>query len=134
MSAVDFFFHGIGGEHLKRVLDFFQQVALVLFDRQDIVGLFVDDLPGDGPLPAHRIDRHDGPAQLQCVQQLGDGRDLVGSIILKTAVKSVGERQRVVSVALCTATHLTKMVKSSMFATVFALNQLAILTHFGCRF
>ncbi len=55
-------------------------------------------------------------------------------MILKTAVKSVGERQRVVSVALCTAPHLTKMVKSSMFATVFTLNQLAILTHFDCRF
>ena len=62
------------------------------------------------------------------------GYSVTPSLILKTAVKSVGERQRVVSVALCTAPHLTKMVKSSMFATVFALNQLAILTHFACRF
>ncbi|MHB1858425.1 MAG: hypothetical protein ACYCPM_13455, partial [Acidobacteriaceae bacterium] len=37
----------------------------------------------------------------------------------KTGVKSGGERQDVVSVALCTAPHLTKMVKSSTFATVF---------------
>ncbi len=55
-------------------------------------------------------------------------------IYLKTGVKSGGERQGVVSVALCTAPHLTKTAKSSMFATVFALNQLAILTHFDCRF
>ena len=58
----------------------------------------------------------------------------VKPITLKPAVKSIGERQGVVSVALCTAPHLTKMVKSSMFATVFALNHLAILTHFDCRF
>ncbi len=55
-------------------------------------------------------------------------------MILKTAVKSVGERQGVVAAALCTAPHLTKRVKSSMFATVFALNQLAIPTHSDCRF
>ena len=48
--------------------------------------------------------------------------------------KSVGERQGVVAVALCTAPHLTRMVKSSMFAAVIALNQLAIPTHFDCRF
>jgi hypothetical protein len=55
-------------------------------------------------------------------------------VILKTAVKNLGERQRPVSMALCTAPHLTKMVKSSMFASVSALNQLAILTHSECRF
>ena len=41
------------------------------------------------------------------------------AMILKTAVNSVGERQGVVSVTLCTAPHLTKMVKSSMFAALF---------------
>jgi hypothetical protein len=51
-------------------------------------------------------------------------------IILKTAVESVGERQGVDSVVPCTAPHLTKVVKSSMFATLFSLKQLAILaTH-----
>jgi len=56
------------------------------------------------------------------------------NIILKTAVKSAGERQGVVSEALCTAPHLTKMVKSSMFATLFGLRQLAIPTAFQLPF
>ena len=60
--------------------------------------------------------------------------DAVNRFNLKTAVKSVRERQGVVAVALCTAPHLTKTVKSSMFATVFALNHLTIPTHFDCRF
>jgi hypothetical protein len=38
----------VGGQHLERVFDLFQKIALVLLDRQNIVGLFVDDLLGYG--------------------------------------------------------------------------------------
>lgn len=46
---------------------------------------------------------------------------------LKTAVENVGERQEVDLMAFCAAPHPTKMVKSSMFATLFGLKQLAVL-------
>jgi hypothetical protein len=52
---------------LERDFDLFQKMAMVLFDRPNVVGLFVDDLLGDVPLASHRIDRHHGPVQLQCI-------------------------------------------------------------------
>ena len=72
-------------------------------------------------------------AELGLVQCLLNVRS-TNRINLKTAVGSDGEQQRVVSVALCAAMHLTKMVKSSMFATHFGLEQLAVLTAFQLPF
>ena len=34
MAVVDFFGNRIGGQHLERVFDLFQKMALILFDRQ----------------------------------------------------------------------------------------------------
>src|ERR1017187_2909132 len=41
MTAVDLFVYRVGGQHLKRVLDLFQQMALILFDSQNVVALLV---------------------------------------------------------------------------------------------
>lgn len=81
VSAVDLFLSSIGSQRLERVLDLGQQVALVLLGRQDIVGLFSNELLGDRPLASHRIDGHHGSAQLQLRQKLGNGRNLVGLVV-----------------------------------------------------
>ena len=59
-------------------LDILTQRALIAFQREDVVGLLVDDFRSDVALAAHRIDGHDGPLDRQHVEQLGDGDDLVG--------------------------------------------------------
>jgi hypothetical protein len=51
---------------------------LIAFQRENVVGLLVDHLPGDLALAAHRIDGHDRPLDLQHVEELGDSNDFVG--------------------------------------------------------
>ena len=81
MAAVHFLHRRVGRKHLKRVLDLGQQVALIFLHCQHVVGPFLDDAAGDVALAAHRVDGHHSAFQLQCVQQLGDSRDLVGFFI-----------------------------------------------------
>src|SRR5262245_11368669 len=54
------------------------QRRLVLLDRQHVVAFLLADLGSDPLLAAHGVDGGDGPGQLQGLQQLGHGRDLVG--------------------------------------------------------
>ena len=81
MSAVNLFSDRIGRQHPERVLDAFQQTALVFLDGEDIVGLLDDDLLGYRALTTHRVDGHHRAAQRQRVQQLRYGRDLFGLFI-----------------------------------------------------
>ena len=58
-------------------LDILAQRALVAFQREDVIGLLVEDFLGDVALAAHRVDGHDGALDRHHVEQLGDGDDLV---------------------------------------------------------
>jgi hypothetical protein len=78
VAAVDFFRHRSRFQQQKRISDLLGQQALVLFDRQHIVGLLLDNERGDFALTAHRIDGHHGAGQFKRMQQLWNGRDLVG--------------------------------------------------------
>lgn len=62
----------------KQVLHPLMQLGLVLFDCQDVICLLLDNLMGDLPLTAHRIDGHNAPRYVQQPQQLRNGRDLIG--------------------------------------------------------
>jgi hypothetical protein len=55
MAAIDQLWHRIGGQQLNESLISASKVALVLFDLDNIVGLFCDDLLGDRPLPSDSI-------------------------------------------------------------------------------
>ena len=59
-------------------LDVLAQQALVAFQRENVIGLLVDDLLSDITLATHRIDGHDSAFDRQHVQELGDSDDLVG--------------------------------------------------------
>src|SRR5215831_11157230 len=62
----------------KTVLDVLLQMLLVAFDRQDIIAASLDNLLGNLLLTAHGIDGHQGPVQVQHLQELGNSRNLVG--------------------------------------------------------
>ena len=64
----------------REQFDVFPQRALIALQGQDVVGLLVHDLPGDGALAAHGVDGDDGTLDGQHVEQLGDGEDLVGLV------------------------------------------------------
>jgi hypothetical protein len=49
--------------------DILVQRALIAFEREGIIGLLLDDFPGDFALTAHRVDAHDRPLNDQQVQQ-----------------------------------------------------------------
>ena len=68
------------------------QRLLVALERQYIVGFLLDDLGGDCFLGSHRVDRDDGPLDVHRLQQLGDGRDLVG--LLGTDLLPQGQAER----------------------------------------
>src|SRR3954465_11358113 len=51
--------------------------AVVGLQPQEIVGTLRPDPRGDVLLTAHGIERHDGAVEMQGVEQLGDGGDLV---------------------------------------------------------
>ena len=53
-------------------------MRLVLLDGQHELATPADDLGGDVFLTAHGIDGHHGPFEVQELEQLGDGRNLVG--------------------------------------------------------
>ena len=55
----------------------FDELGVVVFHAQDIVGTAFADLPRDACLCAHRVDGDDTTLQRQRRQQLGDRRDLI---------------------------------------------------------
>ena len=70
---------GLGS--LEQVSDALMQPALVLLHRQHVVGPARYDLLGDLPLAAHGVDGHDAAIQVQHLQQLWDGGDLIGLLL-----------------------------------------------------
>ena len=61
-------------------IDIVSERSLVALEGKDVIGLFVDDLLGDGPLAAHGVDRDHGAFDGQHVQELRDGDNLVGLV------------------------------------------------------
>src|SRR5713101_763402 len=65
-------------QHLAHtLLNVIEQVLLVVLDRQHVIPAARHDLFRDRLLAADGVDAHHGPMQVQQLQQLGDGRDLV---------------------------------------------------------
>jgi hypothetical protein len=60
------------------------QCQLIHFHCQAVVGAGRDDPRGDLGLTAHRIDDHQGTRELEQLQQLGNGRDLVALLVETT--------------------------------------------------
>jgi hypothetical protein len=60
--------------------DILAQRALIVVQREHVVGLLGDELLGDVALAGHRIDGYDHPLDRQHVEQLRDGVDLVGIV------------------------------------------------------
>ena len=63
---------------VERPLDVLVEMRLVLLDGQCVLATTADDLGGDVFLTAHGIDGHHGPFEVQELEQLGNGRNLVG--------------------------------------------------------
>ena len=59
-------------------LDRGQELRLVVLDGDDAVAAAGDDLLDDLLLAAHRVDRDERAGQVDLLQELRDGRDLVG--------------------------------------------------------
>src|SRR5450830_801743 len=57
----------LGGKNL----DILAQRALIAFEREDVIGLLVQDRRGDVALTAHRVDRHDGTLDRQHIEKFG---------------------------------------------------------------
>ena len=49
----------------EKVRDGLLQRGLITFEGQNIVGLALDDLAGDGPLTTHGVNRHNTPLEGQ---------------------------------------------------------------------
>lgn len=60
--------------------DVLMQRSLVALEGQNVIGLLVDDLFGDGALAADGIDADNGAFDRKHLQQLGDSDDLIGLI------------------------------------------------------
>ena len=50
---------------------------MVAFEREDVIGLLIQDFLGDVALAAHRVDGHDGTLDRHHVEQRRDGDDFV---------------------------------------------------------
>ena len=68
---------------VELVLCLFVQVALVAFQGEDVVGLFLDNGLGNGGLRAHGIDANDLTFQIQHFKEQGNGGDFVAFITHK---------------------------------------------------
>jgi len=80
-GEVDLFSNSIGLQQQKRVSHLLGQQALIVLDRQHIVGLLLDNLCGDASLTPYGVDGHHRSGQFQRRQQLGNRRDSVGFFI-----------------------------------------------------
>ena len=65
----------------ERLDDIVVKGLLILFERQDVVGILLDDLLGNLPLAAHRIDRDDAAGDCQSVQEFGNRSDLIRLVV-----------------------------------------------------
>lgn len=57
------------------------EVGLVVLDGEQVVGLGIDNRLGDVVLASHRVDGDQSTSQGQGLEQVGDGRDLVGLLV-----------------------------------------------------
>lgn len=64
----------LGGEHA----DIFSQCSPIARERDDVVGLLVDDLFGDASLTPDRVYRDNGALDRHLVEKRGNGGDFVG--------------------------------------------------------
>jgi len=62
----------------SKQFDVFMKRALIALQGQNVVGLSVDDFPGNLPLAAHGVDRHHRAFDRKHIDQCGDGCDFVG--------------------------------------------------------
>ena len=67
-----------GKRHGEAVLALLVRLALVPFDRGNIVGALPDDLPGDFRPAAHGVDAHNAAVKSPRLQQFGSSCDLGG--------------------------------------------------------
>ncbi len=65
----------------EQVLNILVQLTLVLLHRQHIVGTTICDLLRNLSLAAHGVDSYDTAIQLQHLQQLRNGSDLIGFLV-----------------------------------------------------
>ena len=72
---------GFGFGLSEAVHHFFQQVGLVGFERQHIVGPLGHNLFGNRALAAHRIQRDHTAAEFQSAQEIRDSSDLIGFVL-----------------------------------------------------
>jgi len=63
---------------LRKINDSLIEVPLIRFDRQHIIGAFLDDLLRDLRLTTHRIQRDNTPLQFQQFQKLRNGGNFIG--------------------------------------------------------
>ena len=66
---------------LEQILNTLVQLTLVRLHRQRVVGTALGDPLGNLPLAAHSVDSDDAAMQVQHLQQLGNGGDLVGFLV-----------------------------------------------------
>src|SRR3954447_23310978 len=66
---------------LKGFLQIITEVLLVVFNSQDVIRFFADDLSGNVLLTAHRINGDQTAFNIQQVQQSRDGGDLITLVI-----------------------------------------------------
>lgn len=68
-----------GGLRLGELGQFFEELGLIVFDRQEVVGLFdFDQVSGRGFLSVQGIGADEGAAQVQLSQELFEARDFIG--------------------------------------------------------
>src|SRR5262249_4038842 len=67
----------VGTRPVEEGHDLLEEVLVVALQSQQVVGLALPDRPGDLLLASHGVDRHDRPGDLQHLQELRDGGDLV---------------------------------------------------------
>ena len=58
--------------------DILAQCALVAFEREHVIGVFIQDFLGNIALATHRIDGHDGALDRHHIEERRDGDDFVG--------------------------------------------------------
>jgi hypothetical protein len=66
----------LGG--IKKIDDGLIEVALIPFDRQHIIGAFLNDLLHDLPLATPGIQRDNTTLQFQQFQKVGNGSNFIG--------------------------------------------------------
>lgn len=67
------------GLRLGEFGQFFEELGLIVFDRQEVVGLFdFDQVGGRGFLSVQGIGADEGAAQIQLSQELFEARDFIG--------------------------------------------------------